>query len=913
MDLIGRHEEMALLEEFLTSDPATKGPRTLILRGESGAGKTALLDRGYRMASGARCRMNAQEALHNVALAAASEMIRDLGEADDGGGIIPGIAEVSDDESWLTPIQVFESVRRRVMHRKASIFIDDLQWLDDMSRGLLHFLISAARTYEDDLRIVVATRPGSAAAAFIDELERADVDHAVIAVGALDEGDGIELIRGLAGAMEISAARSIWERSRGIPYWMISLAVNPEAAVPGSIVDARLRGASDNAVRALTSLAVAGRPIDITELASIEDWTSDQAKDCLDELDSRGLLRRAGSQTQIAHDLIREGVIQDLSESALVAAHRRIVAWLEGLDNPSREVQLETIEHRMAARLPATSSASNLARSESRLLLGEDGLATLTRVADTAEGDAAVELLIAVAALASEMGVAGAALERWSVVSHRNSDPNIRAWAAINAASSAMDLDRAIEARHWIELAWQDKPSDPVVVVEGLAVEAALAMLHEHNAEEGRRLAEESVDLADSIDPGLPVTWGQRISYVKLQALQALHDVYMMSKSHELAAATAERMVRAAPNARARLAALTNVGSTMWHLGRLKEAASVFETVWDESIRTANLPVAARAAPWYAGVLIEIGELGRARGIAIEGSQIAERLGLTRYQRFTTRLYDDVSFLTDDWRISMDRLQADIRLEKDPHWRLALHQLIASYLSRITPGEPARAAAEIDTAYEDALLADCKRCMTDVVVLGVLIAARSGDRDRVEEWRERYRRADTEPDPNLQANLDHAQALLSHDREDLRLAIQSYEALGRRVSAMWARLDLARAWAGQGNSSGAAETYRSLAEDAASIGAVTIKEVAEKGLRQLGVRTWRRTESSDSSVLTQREREVAALVASGASNPEIAEALFLSRKTVERHVSNILAKVGCRNRIELARVWGDLTNEGSPR
>jgi DNA-binding NarL/FixJ family response regulator len=53
--------------------------------------------------------------------------------------------------------------------------------------------------------------------------------------------------------------------------------------------------------------------------------------------------------------------------------------------------------------------------------------------------------------------------------------------------------------------------------------------------------------------------------------------------------------------------------------------------------------------------------------------------------------------------------------------------------------------------------------------------------------------------------------------------------------------------------------------------------------------------------LTTRELEVAHLVADGASNPEIAAQLFLSRKTVERHVSNALAKVGARNRTELAQ------------
>ena len=63
--------------------------------------------------------------------------------------------------------------------------------------------------------------------------------------------------------------------------------------------------------------------------------------------------------------------------------------------------------------------------------------------------------------------------------------------------------------------------------------------------------------------------------------------------------------------------------------------------------------------------------------------------------------------------------------------------------------------------------------------------------------------------------------------------------------------------------------------------------------------------------LTRREREIAALVAQGMSNREIAQALFIAEKTVEMHVSNSLGKLGFRSRAQLA-AWVVSQNTDSP-
>jgi DNA-binding CsgD family transcriptional regulator len=140
--------------------------------------------------------------------------------------------------------------------------------------------------------------------------------------------------------------------------------------------------------------------------------------------------------------------------------------------------------------------------------------------------------------------------------------------------------------------------------------------------------------------------------------------------------------------------------------------------------------------------------------------------------------------------------------------------------------------------------------------------------------------------------------------------------LSMAVDAAWLELDRAGVLA-ISDRPAAIAGYKEAGARGSAMGATTLVRLADYGLRGLGVRAWRPSGRAGEDVgaagLTARELEVARLIAGGATNPEIAARLFLARKTVERHVSNVFLKVGVRNRTELATRLRDESIGGALR
>ena len=135
-------------------------------------------------------------------------------------------------------------------------------------------------------------------------------------------------------------------------------------------------------------------------------------------------------------------------------------------------------------------------------------------------------------------------------------------------------------------------------------------------------------------------------------------------------------------------------------------------------------------------------------------------------------------------------------------------------------------------------------------------------------------------------------------RRHLERALQTFVRLGMPLEAARTRALIAESLREVEPELATAEARAALVTFE-ELGAGSFADATAAVLRGLGVKA-ARAGPKRIGTLTKREREVLHLLGEGLSNPEIAERLYLSRKTVEHHVAHVLSKLGVRSRAEAA-------------
>jgi DNA-binding CsgD family transcriptional regulator len=910
---VGRETELSGLYT-LASEAASGNGRAAVITGEPGIGKSTLVDLVV-----ARCRHLGMR----VVRGAAEEMEQriPLAALVDWLGRVPDLSRTTE---FAVCESVVDMVEQWCAEQPLMLVLDDLQWADWASLSVLHrlgrvvgqlpLLLLVARRpvpVSDELEKVLHSldRHGSVSIT----LEPLDAESVRLLLARLTTADpGPELRRLVSGAAgnplyvnELVAALLRDGRialGGGVAELARSTSAGASPQAPPSLgvtIIHRLDFLSQRAREVLQVAAVLGPPLVVTELSAILGTSGTDLLPVVRDATAAGLLTDSRDNLIFRHDLIREALADDVPATAREALHLDAAKALARAGAPVERVG----EHLLGSRTVPSWAVEWLVDNAGPLTTRAPAVAVdllslaLAQVPMDDATDRAVRSRRARAMLWAGQPAEAARTARYALARARGNgggDAEVR-WLLAQAFYQ------------------QGRMRDAQAVAEEALAEADLTVPEnakfQHFAGECRLLrgaydiaAEDAAAtaLAARPDPDSTAYGLAYLSFVRYVQERMVESIELLDRA---AAEFGHRETQADWDTPVEMYR----AFILLQLDRYAEAEAAF----DNGLRPATRHGSVYLTSYY---------LGKARLLFLDGrwdDALAEvRTGLDTLDmlRQNGGLHTGPGLLVLEALIALHRSDAAAReaLARTPYRpvRGAFYDHLgrsAQALVWEAQGEPDRALASLLEFWEQTdgvrLHVGAQFVAPDIARLAVTLGQPAVARRIAAEL---AALADRQPTPTFRGLHALCEGLAGSDPDQLLRAADLLGNAGRVMLRGHAEENAAVMLAKAGR---AADARAALATALATYGALDATWDAARArsrLRELGVRTRvagpGRRATSGWDALTDTEQKVATLVAAGNSNPDVAAHLFISRRTVQTHVSSILAKLGCTSRVELAVV-----------
>ena len=899
-ELVGRDDEVALVDALLDGVRGHGG--ALVIRGEPGIGKSALLERARGRASSLGARTLATvgvESESELAFAGLHQLLEPVSsrvrrlpdpqrQALDAAF---GIDDLVEPDPFRIALAAYRLVSDAADSGPLLLIADDAHWLDRSSLDVLSFI--ARRLDDEPVVLIAALRDG-----FSTALEEAGLP--ILELGRLSASDSEQLLDRVASGLSPDVRDRVLAEAAGNPLGLVELPrTMPDPGDPVELLaparatltqrlerafGARLEGLADDARLLLLAAALDGRAT-IAELLSAVTCVCghETALSALDGATERGLAQAHGSEVRFAHPLIRSAVENTATPAQRLGMYS---ALAEVVDDPERRLWHRaacTVGHDEAVA-SALDRQAQIARRRGAVMVAAAALERAAML--SADPRRKGERLVRAAELVYDLG-------RVEVVSRLLGEAESLELGPLEIARMAW-LQQMVSGDVWVE---RGAAKTFVGIAETLCAggdpDAALRSLvpiahrcwwtrtrdrtrrYLVDAAEGIGLPREDPRLlvvAALADPESTGPWvRRRAAHLRLQEMTdpvaAMYAGIAAEKAGDFAAAT-RFLARAVERLRGhgRLGMLTQA---LVHYAWAATCAGDWEAAERAGAEAAVLARETRQPQF--GLT---GQLVGALAAALRGSPTDLDPTLAGPERALTAM-------------NGGPLLAPAHLARG-----------AAALSEGRHGDAFRALwpvfDEEDPAYH--------RFMRWPAVLDLVEAGGSGEHAArvakvTNELEEIARRC--EP-PILRAGLACSRPLLSDDDQAEVLFEAALGEESRAYPFLRARtlFSFGRWLRRQRRSADARGPLRDAINLLDALGATRWGERARQELRATGERIGPRTPDARDR-LTAQELQIAQLAAAGLSNREIGERLFLSHRTIGSHLYRIFPKLGVTARSQL--------------